>query len=60
MLSAGVPRTEIRNLLGHASITMTERYAHLAPERVRSAVANLDRVSRLSHATDSCEDRRAS
>ena len=33
---------EVRDLLGHASIEMTERYAHLAPERLRGAVARLE------------------
>jgi hypothetical protein len=28
---------------------MTERYAHLAPENVRAAVARLDNVSRFGH-----------
>jgi len=30
LVSAGVPLTEVRDLLGHSSVTMTERYAHLA------------------------------
>ncbi|WP_295409335.1 site-specific integrase [uncultured Thiocystis sp.] len=42
MATAGVPLPEIRDLLGHASVTMTEKYAHLAPDRVRSAVGVLD------------------
>lgn len=53
LVSLGVPLPEVRDLLGHSSVTMTERYAHLAPERVRSAVAMLDDVtteSRFSHA----------
>jgi len=51
LVSAGVPLPEVRDLLGHASITMTERYAHLAPDNVRSAVARLDEAeSRSSHA----------
>ncbi|WP_430468943.1 tyrosine-type recombinase/integrase [Vreelandella titanicae] len=33
----GVPLEVIKELLGHSSITMTERYAHLAPQRVREA-----------------------
>ncbi|WP_408034233.1 site-specific integrase [Thiorhodovibrio winogradskyi] len=49
LVTAGVPLTEVRDLLGHFSITMTERYAHLAPDRVRSAVAVLDE-SRSRHA----------
>jgi integrase len=50
LVSAGVALAEIRDLLGHASITMTERYAHLAPENIRAAVEMLDSVSRSSHA----------
>ncbi len=51
LVSAGVPLTDVRDLLGHSTVSMTERYAYLAPERVRSAVAVLDEVaeSRLSH-----------
>jgi len=50
LVSAGVPLAEVRELLGHSSIEMTERYAHLAPENVRSAVARLDDPeSRKSH-----------
>jgi integrase len=42
LVTAGVSLTEVRDLLGHSSVTMTEKYAHLAPERVRIAVAALD------------------
>ncbi|GAB2723092.1 tyrosine-type recombinase/integrase [Halomonas garicola] len=42
LVTSGVPLAEVRDLLGHSSITMTERYAHLAPENIRSAVARLD------------------
>jgi len=45
-----MPLAEVGDLLGHASVTMTERYAHLAPESVRAAVAVLDQVqSRFGH-----------
>jgi hypothetical protein len=37
-----VPLPEVRDLLGHANITMTEKYAHLSPENIRRAVAVLD------------------
>ena len=42
LVQAGVPLTEVRDLLGHASIEMTERYAHLAPDRLRWAVKLLE------------------
>jgi integrase len=41
----GAPLTEVRDLLGHTTIRMTERYAHLAPDNLRAAVARLDRRS---------------
>ena len=51
LVSAGVPLTEVRDLLGHASVVMTERYAHLSPDNVRAAVARLDEpMSRYGHA----------
>lgn len=42
LVTKGVPLAEVRDLLGHSTVIMTERYAHLAPENVRSAVALLD------------------
>lgn len=42
LVQAGVPLAEVRDLLGHYSVEMTERYAHLAPERLRGAVARLE------------------
>jgi site-specific recombinase XerD len=41
-VSAGVPLTEVRDLLGHGTVSMTERYAHLAPENVRVAVTRIE------------------
>ena len=49
LVSAGVPLSEVRDLLGHASVTMTEKYAHLAPENVRAAVTMLEGESRFGH-----------
>lgn len=40
----GVSLPEVKELLGHATITMSLRYSHLAPEHLRSAVARLDGV----------------
>jgi integrase len=44
MVQQGVPLMEVRDVLGHSSVEMTERYAHLAPEKLRSAVGVLDRL----------------
>ena len=53
LVSAGVPLSEVRDLLGHSSVTVTERYAHLCPERVREAVTVLDNVlqGNIRHST---------
>lgn len=42
LVQAGVPLLDVSNLLRHASIVMTQRYAHLAPTSARNAVAKLD------------------
>jgi integrase len=40
----GVTLAELKDLLGHATLAMVMRYAHLAPEQLRSAVSRLDDV----------------
>ncbi len=58
LVGVGVPLTEVRDLLGHASVVVTERYAHLSPDNVRAAVAKLDSpLSRFGH-TDTKEGKR--
>jgi integrase len=50
---SGMPMTEVRDLLGHTTAKMTERYAHLAPENVRAAVTLLEGGwSRSGHAEE--------
>ena len=44
MVMNGVDLTTVKDLLGHKSLTMTLRYAHLAPEHKRKAVNILDKV----------------
>lgn len=41
LVQAGVPLNTVRELMGHASLAMTLRYAHLAPDQKREAVAKL-------------------
>ena len=38
----GVTLKELQELLGHSTLAMTMRYAHLAPEHLRTAVARLE------------------
>ncbi|MEZ5444574.1 MAG: site-specific integrase [Gammaproteobacteria bacterium] len=50
LVSAGAALSEVKDLLGHTTVRMTERYAHLAPENVRAAVSMLENVaSRSGH-----------
>jgi site-specific recombinase XerD len=41
LVQAGVPLNTVRELLGHGSMAMTIRYAHLAPDQKIDAVAKL-------------------
>ena len=45
----GTPLFEVSKLLRHASIQMTERYAHLAPDHLQNAVDNLGFSARFQH-----------
>ena len=45
----GTPLFEVSKLLRHASIQMTERYAHLAPGHLHDAVNNLGFSARFQH-----------
>lgn len=48
LVQVGVSLAEIRDLLGHKTVSMTERYAHAAPENLRSAT---DRLAPTGHLT---------
>jgi site-specific recombinase XerD len=53
LVTAGVALAEVRYMLGHQSIQMTERYAHRATEYDRAAVTKLGSIepdeSRFGH-----------
>lgn len=42
LVSQGVPLRTVQVLMGHASITTTERYAHLSPGHLQDAIAKLN------------------
>lgn len=51
LVKNGTPLLEVSKLLRHTSITMTERYAHLAPDHLHQAAENLG-------FTAQCEERK--
>jgi integrase len=42
LVQRGVPLNTVRDLLGHSSVAMSLRYAHLAPDQRREAVSRLN------------------
>jgi hypothetical protein len=44
------PIKAVQELMGHSTVTMTERYAHLSPDVRKDAVRLLDRPMPLAHA----------
>jgi len=42
LVQVGVPLNTVRDLLGHSSVAMSLRYAHLSPDQRREAVAKLN------------------
>lgn len=44
LVQAGVDLYRVQQILGHATGTMTQRYAHLAPDSLRAAVETLQRA----------------
>ena len=48
LVQAGVPLYSVQRWLGHSTIKMTERYAHLAPEHLQEGVAALSPKSSLN------------
>jgi len=42
LVQRGVPLAKVKELAGHSTIQLTERYAHLAPDDLTAAIAVLD------------------
>lgn len=57
LVMRGVSIATVQQLMGHATIAMTMKYAHLAPDHLRSAMAVLEpvRATEVTPPTDSTE-----
>lgn len=49
LVQQGTPLAVVSSLLGHSSIQMTMRYAHLAPEQGQNAVMKMEQVNKISN-----------
>ncbi len=56
LIMAGVDVMTVKELLGHASITMTMRYSHLAPDHRLRAIKTLDSAYQTDTKTDTVEN----
>ena len=45
----------VQELLGHATMEMTNRYSHLSPEVPRHAVKLLDGLDRVTNPSGTCQ-----
>ena len=52
LVQSGIDLNTVRELLGHADITMVLRYAHLSPDRLAAAVEKVSREQTLATGTD--------
>ena len=56
LVMAGVDLITVKELLGHASLTMTMRYAHLAPDHRMRAIKTLDSALSTDTKSDTVEN----
>ena len=55
LVTEGTDLFTVRELLGHKSIAMTERYSHLSPETLRKAVNSLESAKKQSKVIPICQ-----
>ena len=56
LVMAGVDLMTVKELLGHATLTMTMRYSHLAPDHRMRAIKTLDSAYQTDTKTDTVEN----
>jgi len=56
LVMSGVDLMTVKELLGHATLTMTMRYSHLAPDRRMRAIKTLDSAYQTDTITDTAEN----
>lgn len=54
LVQKGIPLYTVAQLMGHSSLEMTQRYAHLAPDNIMAAALTLD--GELSIKKDNSDD----
>jgi len=58
LVMSGVDLMTVKELLGHATLTMTMRYSHLAPDHRMRAIKTLDSAYQTGTITDTVENSR--
>ncbi len=54
-MQSGVPAGHIAAVLGHSTVRMTERYAHVAPENAQAAVGEIGRIPKRIPIYQKCD-----